>query len=246
MSRRWVCKWMVSLVTMTLSATSATGALGGQGRAPAGVVDPREAAAAARDLRVIVSVTNRRLWVVRDSADTLLSAPVAVGSGRTLRSGSRVWHFVTPRGVRSVVSKETEPVWIRPDWGYIEVARAHHLRVDSVSAQRPRLLDDGAKLVVRGNLVGVETDSVFVPWPVDDEIVIDDVLYIPPFGTGHRAIAGELGHYRLNLGDGVGIHGTPDHDSIGRAVTHGCLRLGDDDLAWLYANVSVGTRVYIY
>ena len=221
-------------------------AVAGQSSVAASVNDPRDAAARARELRIVVSIAARRLWVVRDSADTVLSAPVAVGSGRTLHAGSRVWHFATPRGIRSVISKETDPVWIRPDWGYIEVARANHLRIDSVSAQSPRLLADGARLVVRGPIVGVERDSAFSPWPVDDEIVIDRTLYIPPFGTEHRTLRGQLGAYRLNLGDGIGIHGTPDRASIGHAVTHGCMRLGDDDLAWLYANVAVGTRVYIY
>jgi hypothetical protein len=238
---------MALLLLLLALGMMASRVLGAQGSVDAARgSDPREAAASARDVRIVVSIAHRRLWVVRDSADTLLSAPVAVGSGRTLRLGSRAWRFNTPRGIRSVLSKETDPAWIRPDWGYVEVARAHHFRLDSVSAERPRPLADGAQLVVRGRLVGVEKDSVFVPWPVDDEIVIDGTLYIPPFGTEHRSLHGQLGAYRLNLGDGVGIHGTPDHDSIGHAVTHGCMRLGDDDLAWLYANVAIGTRVYIY
>jgi lipoprotein-anchoring transpeptidase ErfK/SrfK len=29
-------------------------------------------------------------------------------------------------------------------------------------------------------------------------------------------------------------------------VTHGCVRLADDDIEWLYENVPVGTKVYIY
>jgi hypothetical protein len=195
---------------------------------------------------MIVSISQRRFWVVQDSADTLLSARVAVGSGKTLRAGRQVWRFVTPRGVRTVVSKEVDPLWVRPDWAYVETAREHHLRLDSVSVTRPRRLSDGAMLVVRGNQVGVLADSVFIPVPVEDEIVFDDVLYIPPIGTAHRAVPGTLGKYRLNLGDGIGLHGTPDHSSIGRAVTHGCLRLGDDDLEWVYLNVPVGTRVYIF
>jgi L,D-transpeptidase YbiS len=30
------------------------------------------------------------------------------------------------------------------------------------------------------------------------------------------------------------------------AATHGCVRLRDDDIEWLYEHVPVGTKVYIY
>ena len=209
-------------------------------------VDIRAAAANAKELRVLVSVAGRRLWVLAPGGDTLLEAPCAVGSGRRLRSGSQVWSFGTPRGVRTVISKESDPLWIRPDWAYVEVAREHHLRLDSVSAARPRPLPDGRTLIVRGRVVGTLWDSSFVEWPEDDEIVIGDVLYIPPIGSEQRSVPGVLGAYRLNLGNGLGIHGTPEKESIGRAVTHGCLRLNDTDLDWLFRNVPVGTRVFIY
>ena len=187
-----------------------------------------------------------KLWVLRGSADTLLSAPVAVGSGQTLRSGARTWSFATPRGIRIVVSKDMDPVWVRPDWDYVEVARANHLRLDSVSARRSRPQPDGSQLVVRDGVVGVERDSTFTPWPVDDEIVLDRVLYAPPIGTEYRAVHGVLGHYRLGLGGAIGLHGTNDHASIGHAVTHGCLRLTDADLEWLFSHIPIGTRVFIY
>lgn len=72
-----------------------------------------------------------------------------------------------------------------------------------------------------------------------------DVLYIPPIGTVQRGINGALGHYRLNLGDGIGLHGTPDQKAIGCAVTHGCMRLDDLSLEWIYFNL-VGAKVYVY
>ena len=88
--------------------------------------------------------------------------------------------------------------------------------------------------------------ATFEPLPTDEEIVFGDVLYVPPIGTEHRAVAGMLGRYRLNLGDGIGVHGTPDAASIGRPVTHGCLRLADDALEWVFLNIPLGTRVFIY
>jgi lipoprotein-anchoring transpeptidase ErfK/SrfK len=48
------------------------------------------------------------------------------------------------------------------------------------------------------------------------------------------------------MGNGYAIHGTNQPDSIGRAVSHGCVRLRNEDIAKLYAMVEVGTPVYIY
>lgn len=243
--RRW---WIVLVVLIALVVLGAR-VLAGQTPRPTAVssTSVRAAAAQSTDLRIEISVARRRLWVVGAAGDTLLAAPVAVGSGRTLRGGGHRWTFATPRGIRRVVSKEVDPVWVRPDWAYVEVARDNHLRLDSVSAYRPRPWPDGRTLVVRGTLVGtVDQDGTFEVWPVNDEIVYDDVLYMPPIGTEHRAIHGTLGAFRLNLGDAVGIHGTQDHRSIGRAVTHGCLRLSDADLAFVYETVPVGAPVFIY
>jgi hypothetical protein len=234
-------------VTLVVLLVLILAALGAQALQAQRVSDSvRAAGAASRGLRLLVSLDERRMWVVRDSADTLLRARVAVGSNKTLRFGSRVWRFVTPRGIHAVMSKEVDPLWVRPDWAYIEVAREHHLRIDSVTVRRPRRLSDGTILLVRGNQVGLLADSVFTPVPAEDEIVFDGVLFIPPIGTEHRVVPGTLGKYRLNLGDGIGLHGTPDGASIGQAVTHGCMRLGEADLEWIYQNVPIGTKVYIY
>ena len=42
------------------------------------------------------------------------------------------------------------------------------------------------------------------------------------------------------------MHGTNQPDTVGRAVSHGCVRLRNEDIAKLYAMVEVGTPVYIY
>jgi lipoprotein-anchoring transpeptidase ErfK/SrfK len=87
---------------------------------------------------------------------------------------------------------------------------------------------------------------VFQTLPTDEHIVFDETLFIPPMGTKNRRVAGALGKYRLDLGDGYLLHGTPYDKSIGRAVTHGCIRLRDADIEWLYRHVPVGTEVQIY
>ena len=55
-----------------------------------------------------------------------------------------------------------------------------------------------------------------------------------------------MGKYALDLGDRVMIHGTNDPKSIGRRVSHGCIRLPHDMLKVLWKEAAVGTEVYIY
>jgi lipoprotein-anchoring transpeptidase ErfK/SrfK len=207
----------------------------------------RLAADRSTGFRVIVSLDERKLWVV-DGVDTLRVAPIAVASGNTLVYGGRKWTFDTPRGRRPVLSKDPDPVWTPPEWHYAEVAKEHGLKFAFLDPKRPARVEDGRLLTVRGGRAGLynDVDSTFAELPLDEHIVFDSTLYVPPVGSENRTVHGELGAYRLNLGDGFLLHGTPYKRSIGTASTHGCMRLGDDDIEWLYGNVPVGTPVYIY
>jgi lipoprotein-anchoring transpeptidase ErfK/SrfK len=80
----------------------------------------------------------------------------------------------------------------------------------------------------------------------DKEIVVDGNLIIPPFGTNQRKYRNVLGTHRLNLGDGYAIHGTNRPELIGRSVSHGCIRLKNEDIARLYELAPVGTPVFVY
>jgi hypothetical protein len=196
--------------------------------------------------RVIISLFDRHLWVV-NGADTLRSAPAAVAMDSTLAYAGHVWKFDTPRGRRTVRSKSENPLWVPPDWHYAEVAKENHLALSRVPLKGIVKISHGKKLEVRHDQVGIVVpDSGWVPLPLDEEVVFDDTLYMPPLGTKNRRIYGELGSFRLDLGDGYLIHGTPEESTVGDAVTHGCVRLKEDDSAWLYENVPLGTGVYIY
>lgn len=65
-----------------------------------------------------------------------------------------------------------------------------------------------------------------------------------------KALWGEQfgGHFmQLSIPWGIyGIHGTNKPWSIGQAVSHGCVRMYNEDAAELYNLVSVGTPVYIH
>jgi L,D-transpeptidase ErfK/SrfK len=43
----------------------------------------------------------------------------------------------------------------------------------------------------------------------------------------------------------IGFHGTPNEDSVGQAVSHGCIRMFNDDVAELFGRVAVGTPVTV-
>jgi hypothetical protein len=217
-----------------------------QAEAPARAASVREAAGRASGHRIVVSVADRRLWWM-NGRDTLFAAPIAVGTGETLRHRGRAWRFETPRGVRRVIRKEANPVWTPPDWHYVELARDSGWSMVRLEPGPGVMLADSTRLVVRGDRVGrVLRDGTFDPVPADEEVSFGLTLYMPPIGTANRRVAGELGPYKLELGDGYMLHGTPHQDSIGQAATHGCIRLSDEAITYLYRTVPVGTPVYIY
>jgi L,D-transpeptidase YbiS len=92
----------------------------------------------------------------------------------------------------------------------------------------------------------LDSSGVFRALPRDEHIVFQATLFVPPFGTVNRQIKGQLGPYTLDLGGGYLLHGGPTSDGSSLAPTHGCIRLSDADLEWLYRNVAKGTAVYIY
>jgi L,D-transpeptidase ErfK/SrfK len=145
------------------------------------------------DRHIAVSLKENKLYLM-EGMDALRVVPVATGSGRKLRAFGKEFDFSTPPGVYEVTRKETDPVWIAPEWNWLEK--------------------------------GVE---------MPDTITLAE-----------RTFRGHLGKYRLYLRDGIGIHGTDEPWSIGRYVTHGCVRVGAKDLEILFSSVPMGAKVYVY
>ena len=205
-----------------------------------------EASKRDQHLRIVVSLDDKKLWVIAGE-DTVMTAPVATGSGNTLVFGQQAWTFDTPRGIRSVRGKDADPHWIPPEWHYAETATEYGLDLGKLQLDKPYQLSDGRKIMFQNGEAGVfHPDSGFMYLPLEEEIVFDNTLFIPPVGSKNRAVQGELGKYKLDTGGGVLLHGTPHQTSIGKAVTHGCMRLRDEDIEWLYQFVPVGTKIYIY
>jgi len=157
------------------------------------VLEKKLAAQTPRDRYIVVDTAHNQVSL-RQGGRVLVGMPASCGSGNVLEdpAGARTWVFETPRGVFSVQSKVSNPLWIKPDWAFIEAG---------------------------------------------EEI---------PKNSRERAVPGMLGEYAIGIGQGYFLHGTLYKRMLGRNVSHGCVRLGDEDLRLLVKTVPIGTRVFIF
>jgi len=203
-------------------------------------------ATSAKGMRIVVSTESRALWLLRDST-VLFQAPVAVGMEEGFTYRGRKYDFQTPLGRRRVQAKDTMPVWTPPDWHYYELALERGLEPVQLRKGQRITLGDSSRIEIRGNEVGrVNQHGNFWAFTPGTEIIFDGKIFIPPFGTRQRMIPEVLGTHKLVMGEGYLIHGTNQETSIGDAVSHGCVRMYNEDVAQLYEMVPVGTAVYIY
>ncbi len=147
-----------------------------------------------RGVFVIIDREHNELQV-RNKDEIILVARVSAGAGSRLTDPetAREWVFDTPSGKFSIVNKRSNPVWVAPDWEYIESNEPY-----------PRSYSD-------------------------------------------RVQTGVLGEYALDLNiSGYMIHGTLYSRLLGRNVTHGCIRVGRDDLREIWKKVPTGSKVFIY
>jgi lipoprotein-anchoring transpeptidase ErfK/SrfK len=200
---------------------------------------------------IVVSIEDHMLWYkLHDSV--LFRAPVATGSGKVLEGvgAESHWKFETPRGRLVVRAKDEDPAWVPPDWHYVEQARKRGLGIVRLSRGQSLPATDGSQITVEGtDVVRRYPDGRVAPLGEGKEgreIVAGGNIVIPPYGTTQRKFKGVLGTHRLVMGDGYALHGTDNPASIGRSVSHGCVRLRNEDIAELYRMVDVGTPVYIY
>ena len=199
---------------------------------------------------IVVSLAENRLWY-KQGDRTLFETRVASGSGKTMvkEGGTAHYKFDTPRGRLVVQRKDLDPQWVPPDWHFIEQARKRGLGLARLNRGDQLPTSDGGVITVVGNdVVKKYPDGRTVPLEAQDgrEIVANGNIIIPPYGTNQRKYSEVLGTHRLYLGDGYGLHGTNNPASIGQSVSHGCIRLRNEDIAQLYEMVPIGTPVFIY
>ena len=218
---------------------------------------------------IVVSTAENRLYV-RRAGKTVFQAVCSTGKGTSLTDSSgRTMVFDTPTGKFRIVSKEENPLWVPPDWHFVEEARKKKRTVvhlnpgDAIDARTGEPVFGGAGggvfgsvdsgggsgriLKLRNNsVVEVSPDGSERELPPGEMIQAGNAIVVPPMGAPQRKFDKVLGKFRLNLGGGYGIHGTMYPDQLGRAVTHGCVRLGDADMENLFAMAKVGDQVLIY
>jgi hypothetical protein len=206
----------------------------------------RRAALTDRRLRVVVSTSERTLWLLRDTT-VLFSAPIAVGMQEGFVWAGKAYDFQTPFGKRTVLAKGTDPLWVPPEWHYYEKALEDDLTPVFLQRGKAVTLTDNTRIEIRGDDVGrVNHLGNFWPFTPGDEIIFDEKIFIPPIGTNQRRVPLILGTRKLEIGDGYLIHGTNEETSIGDAVSHGCVRMFNEDVVQLYEIVPIGTPVYIF
>ncbi len=217
------------------------------------------------DQIIVVSTAENRLYV-RRAGRVVYQAVCSTGKGTTLTDESgRSQVFNTPTGKFRIVKKEENPLWVPPDWHFIEEARKKGKRVvrlspgESIDARtgEPVGAEEGVHswgarrtsgqvLTMRGGTVVETGPDGERELPAGEVIEAGGAVVVPPYGTPQRQFDKVLGKYRLNLGGGYGIHGTMYPDQLGRSVTHGCVRLGDADIETLFGMTQVGDQVLIY
>jgi putative NADH-flavin reductase len=185
---------------------------------------------------ITVSTTENRVYA-RRNGQLVFDAICSTGSNSTLVTGGSTKVFRTPIGRFRIKSKEENPKWVPPDWHYVEEAQKNGLTV--VRLQRGQNIGgvyaSGSEVYAGGSTV--EPGQL---------VVRGGAVVIPPIGTRARQFPDVLGTHRLNLGDGYALHGTQAVDKLGQSVSHGCIRLHNDDIARLYQMASVGDEVIIY
>lgn len=146
-----------------------------------------------------------------------------------------------PPGLYIVVDTESNRLLVR---------RGGDVLLDAVcSTGSGQALEGGGKRWIFDTPRGVRRvqSKVTLPvWTKPDWAFYEEGKKPPPARSPERLEEGVLGEYALGLGDGYLIHGTLYKRMLGKSVTHGCIRLDDDALAFVYREASIGTPVYIF
>lgn len=143
---------------------------------------------------LIIDRTHNRMYLKDKEGNLIKEIVCSAGSGGVLEDpeGNRKWVFDTPKGRFTIKNIIEDPVWVKPDWAFIEEGE---------------------------------------PIPKD---------------YSQRLERGMLGEYALDLGGGYFIHGTLYERLLGRNVTHGCIRVGREDLRLVVKTLKTGYSVFIF
>ena len=83
-------------------------------------------------------------------------------------------------------------------------------------------------------------------WWLPDWVFVERGEQLPPQDAPERRVEGELGAAALYLTTEIAIHGTDRPEHLGAAVSHGCIRMSNEDVLRLYEELEVGAPVIVY
>ena len=169
-----------------------------------------------------------------------------LGNGKATRQKKAIWVLGAVLAMTTVSAALQTPVPAPPSSKAPEFAKATvHWVLVSIPDRKLALFENGR--VVRIYRVAVGKTST--PSPAGEFKIVNRVTNPTYYHKGQVIGAGKsnpVGTRWMGLSvKGYGIHGTNQPNSIGKAASTGCIRMGKQDLKELFAFVDVGDTVQI-
>lgn len=179
-----------------------------------------------------------------DEASKRLSNPTDVGADRVFlvrdvrgEDWLRVLLPTRPNGSNG---------WVRAD--AVEMSKTTY-RVHIILSDHRVLVKRGEDEVVVEGPIGVGTQNTPTP---KGQYYITSLLQTPkdnsdygPYAFGLSGFSGVLESYAGGPGR-VGIHGTNKPELLGQDVSHGCIRMSNENITQLAKTLPLGTPVYVH
>jgi lipoprotein-anchoring transpeptidase ErfK/SrfK len=187
-------------------------------------------------------MTDLQRWMIATSCLVLSTVPVAAQTTTTRPTNVDTVPTVVAKAAPVADMRPTK-LTARPTPGSRHAAT--RVIVVSLEDRRLALVEDGAVTKVYTVAVGKDTTpsptgTFTIVHRVEDPTYYHDGVVMPP-GPGNP-----VGTRWMGLSQkGYGIHGTNAPRSIGKAASHGCIRMRQRDLEELYAEVRSGDTVEI-
>jgi membrane protein len=116
---------------------------------------------------VVVHIAENRVLVM-EGTEVVWSSPAGTGHGFELEGQGLEWTFTTPIGMFRVLRKEKDPVWIAPDWYYVQ----RDLRIPAAAdrARIPGTLGTSALFLGDGIAIhGTDRPDLLIDFPNPDD-----------------------------------------------------------------------------
>jgi hypothetical protein len=92
----------------------------------------------------------------------------------------------------------------------------------------------------------IEAKELEPIWVLPEWVFVKRGERVPPLDSPERTVEGMLGDAALYLSPEIAIHGTDEPELLGSDVSHGCIRMSNEDVLRLHAELEVGTPVVIF